>query len=88
VARWDGTSWTVFTTAEGLPSNDVHAIAVTADGVPWVATAGGPASFDGTAWYGYGSADGVTAEVTDVDATAWGVWFATPGDGLLVFVAS
>lgn len=86
VARWDGSEWTSFTSADGLPSNDVRAIAVTAGGAVWVATAGGPASFDGTAWHGYGSADGVDVDVMDVAATAWGVWFATPADGLLVFV--
>ncbi len=86
VGRWDGSTWTVWTTADGLPSNDVRAVAVD-DTTVWVATAGGIASFDGTAWHAYGLADGVpSADVMDVALTSWGVWFATPADGLLVFI--
>ncbi len=65
----------------------MRAIAVDADGIVWVATAGGPATFDGTAWHGYGPADGVPAvDVMDVAVTPWGVWFAAPAEGLLVFI--
>jgi len=89
VASWDGSAWTSYTTVDGLPSNDVRGIAVAYDGVVWVATAGGPASFDGTAWHAYTAADGVPAmDVMDVATTAWGMWFATAADGLLVFIPS
>lgn len=87
VGRWDGTGWTSFTTSDGLPANDVQALDVDAAGRVWVATAAGAASFDGTGWHAYTAADGAPGtDLLDVAATAWGVWFATAQDGLVVFL--
>jgi ligand-binding sensor domain-containing protein len=41
VSRFDGETWTSFTTDDGLVSNGVHSIAVAPDGALWFGTAGG-----------------------------------------------
>lgn len=53
VSRFDGTSWRTFTTADGLPSNRIADLAVTADGMVWAATAAGVGQYDGRRWYSY-----------------------------------
>lgn len=45
----DGRTWRTFTTADGLPSNDITALAHTAEGV-WAGTAAGVAWWDGATW--------------------------------------
>ncbi len=87
MGRWYGTGWTSFTTSDGLPASDVRALDVGAAGRVWVATAAGAASFDG---------DGLArlhrrrrragTDLLDVAKTAWGVWFATAQDGLVVLL--
>lgn len=42
--------WVHFTVQSGLPSNHIYDIAETADGMVWVATAGGLAWYDGYRW--------------------------------------
>ncbi|MBT4096595.1 MAG: hypothetical protein HOE86_03065, partial [Gemmatimonadetes bacterium] len=46
--RYDGTRMSVFTTADGLPSNDTRHLLEDADGRVWVATAAGGGRFDGS----------------------------------------
>lgn len=46
-ARFDGNSYSEFTTAHGLPDNVVYDIAETSDGAIWMATSRGVARFDG-----------------------------------------
>ncbi len=41
LARWDGRDWKLFTTGDGLSSDDVRALADDADGNLWVGTEGG-----------------------------------------------
>ncbi|MEE8392479.1 MAG: two-component regulator propeller domain-containing protein, partial [Anaerolineae bacterium] len=41
VRRFDGETWTTYTTAGGLGGNDVRSIAVAPDGVVWFGTGGG-----------------------------------------------
>jgi ligand-binding sensor domain-containing protein len=50
LSRFDGTSWQYFTFEDGLPSNDVRALAAGADGALWVGAGCGVARFDGRAW--------------------------------------
>lgn len=78
LVRWDradGTS-TLFTTAHGLPDNDVNALLVDDDGRLWVATRAGIAVFDGERWSTFGKSDGVepawtTALAKDEDDGIW-----------------
>ncbi|MDR0306012.1 MAG: hypothetical protein LBI42_04140 [Chitinispirillales bacterium] len=49
-ARFRGGSWTKFTTADGLVSDKVQAIAVDSKGTVWFGTNRGINSFDGSKW--------------------------------------
>jgi ligand-binding sensor domain-containing protein len=53
VARFDGTSWQVYTTTHGLADDFVNDIAVAADGALWFATRAGASRFDGEIWTAY-----------------------------------
>ncbi len=44
----DAQTFTSWTTADGLPSDDIRDVAVAADGTVWLATSQGVAAFDGT----------------------------------------
>jgi ligand-binding sensor domain-containing protein len=67
ISRFDGESpstnlqrdaWTTYTEDDGLPSNEVTAIAVAPDGALWVGTAAGTISrFAGDAWTTYNVSD-------------------------------
>jgi ligand-binding sensor domain-containing protein len=48
--RWDGTSFTTYKTAQGLPNNNVNDIKIDAAGNIWVATYGGLAKYNGSSW--------------------------------------
>jgi streptogramin lyase len=52
LGKWDGVSWTVYTTANsGLPSNYITSLAQAADGALWIGTcSGGIVRFDGATW--------------------------------------
>lgn len=47
LAKFDGTTWKNYTTAEGLPSNHVFMLGAAQDGNLWVGTSDGLAKFDG-----------------------------------------
>ncbi len=69
--RFDGTTWTGYTTADGLPSNDVE-IAVGADGSVWAVSilGDGVARFDGAGWTLFPDVGGVGGSV-DATGTLW-----------------
>jgi ligand-binding sensor domain-containing protein len=55
-----GTStWTTFTTADGLPNDWATALAIDENGHVWVGTRDGIGVFDGSAWITFTSADGL-----------------------------
>ncbi len=76
----DGDTWTTYTSDDGLPANDIQALAIAPDETIWFgAYAGGVASLEGDTWTLYSSDDGlggddVSAIVVAGDDT---VWFAT-----------
>ncbi|MCE5249557.1 hypothetical protein LLG96_04975 [bacterium] len=79
-AAGDG-SWRQFTTADGLPANEVRAIAEDANGVLWFGTdGGGVARYDGASWTVYGEKDGlVNNEARELAFDKDGVlWVGTP----------
>ena len=53
-------TWRQFTTADGLPANEIRAIVEDANGVKWFGTdGGGVARFDGESWTVYDEKDGL-----------------------------
>ncbi|MCZ6633824.1 MAG: ATP-binding protein [bacterium] len=56
--RFDGETWRVYTTEDGLAHNQVYSIAQTTDGALWFATFGGLSRFDGKVWTSYNPAEG------------------------------
>jgi ligand-binding sensor domain-containing protein len=53
--------WTTYTTADGLPMNDVRAVYADRDTVLWFGTrGGGVVRFDGTTWTTFTTADGLS----------------------------
>lgn len=57
VARSDGHSWQLFTTADGLPGDNIQAIAATGQDEVWVGTDQGRAVWLGGRWYPTSSDD-------------------------------
>ena len=81
VLRWNRTdgAYMWYTTADGLVSNQVQAIALDEAGRPWVGTPRGVSRFEGQAWTTYTSAEGLIDN--DVHAIALDdagqLWFGT-----------
>ena len=61
VTKYDGTTWTVFTTTTDaqIPNNSITAIAATKDNKIWIGTDYGAAVYDGTNWIKYTTTDGL-----------------------------
>ncbi len=80
---YDGTTFSNFTTTDGLPSNHVTAILPRDNGDLWIGTVtgSGAARYDGMTWEVYGTAEGVVDDdVNDIIEDSQGnLWFATNG---------
>jgi len=85
VSKFDGTTWTNYTTKDGLGSYDdllvyVRAIAIDKEGNKWFGTDMGVSKFDGTTWTNYTIQDGlisgqVRAIAIDKEGNKWfGTW--------------
>jgi ligand-binding sensor domain-containing protein len=87
VARFDGETWTTYTTEDGLASqrgyrHRVTSIAVAHDGALWFGTWGGGVSrFDGETWTTYSVEDGLASNRVLSIAVAHdgALWFGTEG---------
>ncbi|OGS41211.1 MAG: hypothetical protein A3K77_06440, partial [Euryarchaeota archaeon RBG_13_31_8] len=83
VTKFNDVNWRTYTTADGLASNDVHAIAIDAEGNKWfgcfdpsTGQATGVTKFDGINWTTYTTADGlvsnwVNAIAIDLEGNKW-----------------
>jgi hypothetical protein len=90
LAKFDGTTWTVFYTTlnSSLPSNSVTSIAIDGSGNKWIGTDGGLAKFDGTTWTVYNTSNSGLP-----DDNVWPIaidgsgnkWIGTYGGGLAVY---
>ena len=78
---YEKSEWTLYTGAEGLPYDDMTAVAGGADGTVWFGTAIGAIRFDGSAWsYRQGKRWLPSDEVRDIAVDAGGnAWVATAG---------
>ncbi len=82
VACFDGTSFVIYTTADGLAQNRVHAIHQDRDGAMWFGTfGGGLCRFAEDDFIRYSKADGLPNNtIQDMAADIHGrVWIGTPG---------
>jgi len=66
----DERSWTPYSSADGLPLDEVISMAVAPDGALWVGTASGAARFDG-AWEVYAAGDAVRAIAFGAQGEVW-----------------
>ena len=81
VARFDGTTWTNFTTKDGLGGDIVYSVAREPSGVMWFGTNGGLTRYDGKTWATLRKQDGLLDDhVYCITAMANGdVWAGTRG---------
>jgi len=79
VSVLDGQSITTYTTADGLISNRVYAVAIDAAGRKWFGAEAGVSLFDGQTWASYTTADGlVSGSVRAIAIDPAGhIWFGT-----------
>ncbi|MCF6283824.1 MAG: hypothetical protein L3K26_01345, partial [Candidatus Hydrogenedentes bacterium] len=76
IGVWDGTAWSLYTGAEGLPYKNFTCAAAGKDGAVWFGTKRGAIRFDGKTWnYRAGRRwlldDHVTGIVVEADGSAW-----------------
>ena len=81
VSHFNGSSWTHYTSADGLSSDEVRAIAFGPDGKKWFGTSNGVSSFDGVKWTTYRTSDGlINNDVCSIAIDLEGiVWVGTNG---------
>lgn len=78
--KWDGSTWTMYTTADGLPWNFITALAVDTNNVVWIGTQNGLSKFDGTSFNNFFEENsGLTANyVSDMEVDAFNnKWIGT-----------
>lgn len=79
ISHYDGRTWRIYDTGDGLPDNYIVDIAPGKAGTAWIATRSAVASFDGQRWQAYTVADGIP--LGDVNAVvldgAGGAFVAT-----------
>jgi ligand-binding sensor domain-containing protein len=81
VSRYDGATWRVFTSADGLPSDNARIIYLDREGNPCVITDKGVSTFNGANWQTLTTDDGLPAgEIRTVAADdAGNLWFGGAG---------
>lgn len=88
LARYDGVSWTSFTTANApLPSGELHALAADAQGYVWVGTFG-LLRTDGVSWFDHSASLPANAWVYALAMTDDGVLWVGTDQGLLRYAGS
>ncbi|CAN5542762.1 hypothetical protein BH11BAC1_BH11BAC1_10270 [soil metagenome] len=85
--KWDGTSWTLYTTADGLPWNFVTALAVDTNNILWIGTQLGLSKYDGTTFTNYLKQNsGLTGNyISDIEVDAFNNKWIGTGSGISVF---
>jgi PKD repeat protein len=86
VSKFDGSTWTTYTTLNGLVGNSVYAIAVDGQGNKWFGTNNGISKFDGTTWTTYKGPNNMANMVSSIAIARQGIeWFGTSADGVFEF---
>ena len=61
VSRYDGQTWTNFTTEDGLAGNCVRSVFQDRGGYLWFGTSGGVSRYDGQTWTNFTTEDGLAS---------------------------
>lgn len=87
ITKYDGSTWTSYSTSNGLAGNTVYAIAFDAQGNKWFGTNNGVSKFDDTNWTTYKTEDGLASNYVSAIAIDGRntKWFGTYGGGLSKF---
>jgi ligand-binding sensor domain-containing protein len=87
--KWDGSNWTVLTTSNGLPDNDITSLFLDSQDKIWVGTSGGltVAYLDNLGLHQVSLMNGTAgAYIRDIYEDKRGdLWFATWFDGLICY---
>ena len=84
IYRYDGSSWTHYTTDDGLLDNDIMSIAVGPDDDIWCGRYDGVSRFDGERWIAYEYES--VGDITDMTVDAQGdLWCGIYGKGVVRF---
>ncbi len=86
VARLRDGRWTVYTTSDGLPADEVELV-VGPDGTVWATASGRVARFDGTAWATTAVAELADARLSAVDGRGT-LWFEAADGGFVTWDGS
>ncbi len=88
LGRYDGQTWTRFTTVDGLPSNDIFTLSVDSQGLLIIGTSAGVAYYDRQTFTAadQGPPDGVYGILEGLGGRYWfsgdgGIWRFDPGKG-------
>jgi len=86
LTKFDGSTWTTYTSSDGLIGDNVADIAVHPDGTLWIATNAGVSAFDGSSFTNYTTSDGLLGtNVMSVEIDFNGhIWFGF-SNGISVF---
>jgi len=80
--KFDGSTWTAYTTTNGLAGNDVYAIAIDGQDNKWFGTNNAISKFDGTAWTTYNGPNNLATMVYSIAIDRQNMeWFGTAGTG-------
>lgn len=80
-SRYDGQSWRIFTSADGLVGNGIRAMLEDHSGSVWLARGGGVSRYDGRVWQSYTTADGLAhfSATVLLEDHSGNLWVGTEG---------
>ncbi|MCK4512364.1 hypothetical protein KAW64_11525, partial [bacterium] len=83
-SRYDGVSWSTYTTDDGLAHDYVRAIAEDTSGTLWFGTWHGVSRYDGVSWTTYTTEDGLANDSVSAIAedSSGDLWFGIVGGGV------
>ncbi len=87
VTRYDGKTFTRFTTEEGLPSNSASSLLEDSQGNIWIATSGGLCRYDGKTFRAYTMEDGLAGNSVGAlfEDSQGHLWMGIDGGGVQKF---
>ncbi len=90
ITRFDGTSFTSYTTTDGLGGNIIYDICAFSSGDVYAATSGGLSKFDGSVWTNQGLGDGLPSNTIWCveEDNAGNIWIGTSTMGAAYFNGS